>query len=128
MKFVLLILSTYVLFTTQFVHEQPAYLVMGLTDQDTIVDNCSFPCFESNCSQIAVQAYHCPDVTWIAFVPAGDECEMWGNWSYEMYTYAVFAVDEDREMILASLEKIANSFTKAVNYGCALLTLWPNAM
>jgi hypothetical protein len=136
MKFALLILfASYMLFTLAFAQhsalcarEDAPYRIIGLTDEDTIVDNCSFPCFKSNCSQTAVQAYSCPTVTWIAFVPSDVECEMWGNWSYEMYTYAVFAVDEDREMIWGTLARIPNSFTKAMNYGCALVTLWPGAM
>lgn len=109
--------------------EYPSYLIVGIDDQNSIVDNCSFPCYESNCSVAAIQATNCPNVSWIAFVPSDEECSLFNSKrTFTAVNYTVFAVDDERNMIDGSLQIIPNYFIDAVNYGCGLLTLWPDTV
>lgn len=108
--------------------DYPQYRVIGLDDQGNIVNDCSFPCYEANCSETAIEAYHCPNATWIAFVPSDIECQFFSDRKYDLVNYTVFAVDSDRYIIPDSMQYIPNYFVSAVNYGCALVQLWPDAV
>jgi hypothetical protein len=108
--------------------ENPSYRIVGIDNQNSVVDNCSFPCYESNCSKVALRANNCPDVSWVAFVSSYVECSLFNKQTFSVTNYTVFAVDDERNIIDDSLQIIPNYFNYAVNYGCALLTLWPDAI
>jgi hypothetical protein len=104
------------------------YSIVGMNDQNTIVDECTFLCYESNCSVAAIQALNCPNVSWIEFDPSDTPCELFDKWGFSTINYTVFAIDDEQNIMADSIEFIPNFFTAAVNYGCALLTLWPDAV
>jgi hypothetical protein len=109
-------------------YDDALYRVIGLDDNNRIVNDCSFPCYDHNCSDVAIQATKCPNATWIAFIASSIECTFFNNWSRKDINYTVFAVDQDRNIDINSIETIPVYFAGAINYGCGLLTLWPNAM
>jgi len=126
MKILICFVLTYLLQLT-FANDSQ-YRVLGLDDQGYIVNDCSFPCYETNCSETAIEAYNCPNATWIAFVTSELECQLFNNRKYGPVNYTVFAVDSYRNIIPDSIQYIPYYFVDAINYGCALTRLWPDAI
>lgn len=108
--------------------ESALYRIIGIDIYGNIVSNCSYPCFESNCSIVAKQAMGCEDVSWIAFAPSSRPCKSFSNWIKDSNVYTVFAVDNGRRIIRGTTQTIPNYFVEAEIYGCGLLTIYQNAM
>lgn len=109
-------------------YKDTSYYIVGIDKQNSIIKNCSFPCDESNCSAVVLQAYRCPNVDWVVFDLLDAECSLFDKQTHSTTNYTVFAVDGDLEILVGSMQKIPNNFNSAVNYGCALLKMWPNSV
>jgi hypothetical protein len=105
------------------INEDAYYRILGLDDQNRIIDNCSYPCYPNNCTEAALAANNCPNRSWIAFVPSTPYCIFFNKNHTETTDYVVFAVDINRNIISDSIQLIKNYFDDAINYGCIVLSL-----
>lgn len=104
------------------------YTMIGIDENDHEIDNCIFQCFENNCTTVSQNAFKCQNTQWIKFKSDTNECGLFKKWSYSLENYTVFAVDCDNNIDPNSMREISNYLAEAIDYGCGLLTLWPNAI
>lgn len=110
------------------INEDAHYRVLGLDDKNRIIDNCSYPCYQSNCSEVALAANNCSNRSWVAFAPSTTNCFFFNKKHTQTTDYVVFAVDINRNIIPNSEQLIKNYFDDAINYGCIVLSLNDDAV
>lgn len=123
--FIFIVLS--LLYSGVCAYETP-YRVIGLNQDNQIIADCSFSCDESTCYLHAFSASLCLNSSWVALVPSDSRCQFFQRNPYATGNYVVWGVTGDRRVISDTTWRIKQYFNNAVNYGCLLLSQYPQAV
>lgn len=107
--------------------QEAPYTMDGMNKDGNPVKGCSAPCFELNCSEVAQSIFDCSgDTGWIQFTSNTDSCELFLSWIDTPFNYTVFAIDSDGDIDPDSYMEVPTYLTRSIDYGCALLQMWPD--
>jgi hypothetical protein len=123
---ILALLASFLFFVST---QEAPYTMTGMSENGIPVEGCAAPCFELNCSEVAQSVFDCSSASgWIEFKSNTDECELFLSWIVTPFNYTVFAIDTDGDIDPDSFMDFSTYLTRSIDYGCALLQMWPDTV